>query len=425
MDMSESQIFDVEHGRRARSGSVVTEFIIMILIVVAVVGAVVGKWVVTAICGLVLALAIVSRLWARLALVEVHYSCVPSNNRLMIGDTIDLVGTIENRKPLPLSWVRISESIPSGLTFVQDRPPILNFFGVEEVRETTSLGPYERVRFHHTLRAMRRGHYAIGPSRIVSGDIFGFYEVRRDIPMRPQSVVVYPKIVPLPNFDLRSFRPIGDSWSRSQLVDDLTRPSGLREYRSGDSARRIDWKATARRGDVFVRTYDPSVSQRVTIFLDCNTSVSGRWANRPAVLEAAVCGAASVAARCTDLGYAVGLVLNGNTAGKLARPVIAPGAGPDQLTALMTTLAGANSQTARPIEDLVARYGPEALPPGATIVYIAGVYRPKTAAFLADLQRRGHQITALYVGEGAPPEFPGLRIDDYRAVFTMSEVADA
>lgn len=425
MAMSEAQTFEARHSRWTRSGSVVSDLIVLVLIIVAIVGAVVGKLFVTALCGLVLVLVFVSRLWARLALVEVDYRCLPSNDRLMEGDSIDLALTIENRKPLPLPWLGVSEFVPTGLELEREGPPLRSHFGMNEIKETTSLGQYERVRFHHRLRAVRRGHYAFGPTRIVSGDIFGFYEARLDTPRRPPSLVVYPRTVPLPDFDLPSSRPIGDTWSRSQLVDDPTRPSGLREYRTGDTARRIDWKATARRNAVFVRTYDPSVSQRVVILLDCNTSDLERWSNRPEVLEAAVTGAASVAARSVELGYAVGIVSNGNTAGGLAPPVVAPGAGPDQMAALMSTLAGAGSMTTRPLEELVARYGPEVMPFGATIVYVAGVFRPTTVEFVTDLGWRGHRIVALYVGEEEPPEIPGLPIEDYRSVFTLPENADA
>ncbi|MFP6758456.1 MAG: DUF58 domain-containing protein [Alphaproteobacteria bacterium] len=341
--MTQARTHDASRGCWTRSGAVVPELIVLVLIIVAIVGAAAGEWFVAALCGLVLVVAFISRLWARLALVEVDYRCHVSGNRLMVGDIVDLTLIIENRKPLPLSWIDISEFVPAGLELEQGAPPLRGQFGsgMLEVKETTSLRPYERVKFHHRIRAARRGHYAFGPSRIVSGDIFGFYEARLDTPRRPPSVVVYPRTVPLPDFELLSSRPIGDAWSRSRLVDDLTRPSGLREYRSGDTSRRIDWKATARRDAVFVRTCDPSVSQRVVILLDCNTSDPGHWSNRPAVLEAAVTGAASVPLRSIELGYAVGIVSNGNSAGGAAAPMIAPGAGPDQLAALMTTLAGA------------------------------------------------------------------------------------
>jgi len=422
--MINTQILEAGHKRWTRTGSVVSELIVLVLIIVAIVGAVAGKFLVTALCGLVLVVTIVSRIWARLALVDVDYQCSPSSERLIAGDVIELTLTVENRKPLPVPWLSVSEALPDGLEHAGDDRTVQGFFKGSEIRNSASLAQYERVKFRHRLRAARRGHYAFGPTRIVSGDIFGFYEARLDSPRRPPSVVVYPRTVPLPDFHLPSRRPIGDSWSRSRLVDDPTRPSGLREYQSGDAARQIDWKATARRGEVFVRTYDSSIVQRVVILAECNTSREV-WRTRPAILEAVVTGAASVAERSIELGYAVGIVSNGNVASELAPPMVAPGAGPDQLTALMTTLAGAGMMKTQPLEELIERYGAEAMPAGATVVFVAGLFRPSTVDFVADLARRGHQVVTLYVGDDDPPEIQHLPILDYRAVFAAPENADA
>jgi uncharacterized protein (DUF58 family) len=204
---------------------------------------------------------------------------------------------------------------------------------------------------------------------------------------------------------------MGDIWRRSHLVDDLTRPAGLREYHHGDAAARIDWKATARRGQVFVRTFDSSVNQRVVILLECDTSIQ-RWRIHPNVLDMAVTAAASVAVRCIELGYGVGLVSNGNMAGTIFPPLVATGAGDSQLAALMTTLAGANPFTTASLEKLLTTYGADALPHGSTVVYIAGAMRPATMAYVSDLGRRGHQVTALYVGTDDLPAHPGLTIQD-------------
>lgn len=425
MAIGDADPFEFGSGRWTRSGSVVTDFIVLILFIVAIVGAAAGKLFVAALCGLVLVLVVVSRLWSRLALVDVEYRCVPTADRLLVGDSLELALTVENRKPLPLPWLAITEFVPTGLVLDRKDALIRSQFGLSEIREMTSLGPYERVTFHHRLTARHRGHFAFGPSRIASGDVFGFYETRQESHRRPTSLVVYPRTVPLPHFSLNAARPIGDSLSRDRRVDDLTRPSGQREYRPGDAARRIDWKATAKRQDLYVRTFDPSVAQRVVILVECDTSAKDRWANRVGLLEAAVTGAASVAVRSLELGYAVGVAVNGNIAGSIASPVIAPGAGPDQIAAIMTTLAGATSMTTKPLEDVIVRHGSSALPFGATLVYIAGEFRPGISDHLVSLGARGYRTLGLYVGPDEPPEVSGLTVEDYRGVFDVTEIDDA
>ncbi len=420
MAMTESSLINDRSGRWRRSGGVVSDIIVMILIVVAIVGAANGKPFVAALCGFVLVVAFISRLWTRLALVEVEYDCTPSGGRMVEGDRVDLVLTIENNKPLPLPWLTVSELAPAGLRLARDAHLVFGQFRPTEIKETVGLGQYQRLTIRHSVIGARRGIYAFGPTKIVSGDIFGFYEARRDVPKRSPSLIVYPRTVPLPDFELPSLRPIGDAWSRSRLAEDPTRPNGVREYRTGDPMRRIDWKTTARRGEVFVRTYDPSVSQRVVIMLDCNVRDPRDWSERVEVLESIVVGAASVALRSVELGYAVGLVSNGISTSAGAPAVVTPSAGPGQLPALMTSLAGASSMASRSIQSLVTRFGAEAIPTGATIVYIAGVFHSGTVEYVVDLARRGHRIRALYAGNGAPPELPNLPIEDCRALFSTN-----
>jgi uncharacterized protein (DUF58 family) len=50
----------------------------------------------------------------------------------------------------------------------------------------------------------------------------------------------------------------------------------LREYVVGDDVRSIDWRATARRADVVVRTWRPERDQRVVIVLDTGRTSAGR-----------------------------------------------------------------------------------------------------------------------------------------------------
>ncbi|HYB35269.1 MAG TPA: DUF58 domain-containing protein [Mycobacterium sp.] len=65
------------------------------------------------------------------------------------------------------------------------------------------------------------------------------------------------------------------------LLPTLTRGQGtefdsLREYVVGDDVRSIDWRATARRADVVVRTWRPERDRRVVIVLDTGRIAAGR-----------------------------------------------------------------------------------------------------------------------------------------------------
>ncbi|MGI5269296.1 DUF58 domain-containing protein [Nonomuraea sp. CA-218870] len=62
----------------------------------------------------------------------------------------------------------------------------------------------------------------------------------------------------------------------------------LREYVAGDDVRSIDWRATARRHDVVVRTWRPERDRRVLIVLDTGRTSAGRVGAAPIPLAGAV-----------------------------------------------------------------------------------------------------------------------------------------
>lgn len=55
----------------------------------------------------------------------------------------------------------------------------------------------------------------------------------------------------------------------------------LREYVVGDDVRSIDWRATARRDDVMVRTWRPERARRVVLVLDTGRTSAGRVGDMP------------------------------------------------------------------------------------------------------------------------------------------------
>lgn len=85
------------------------------------------------------------------------------------------------------------------------------------------------------------------------------------------TVRVFPNFAPLAGFALhaaeQATRMTGAHLARRR--GDGTEFHQMREYRTGDSLRQIDWKATARARRLISREYQEEKNQRVTLLLDC------------------------------------------------------------------------------------------------------------------------------------------------------------
>lgn len=389
------------------------------LVLGAIVAALIGLPLLAILASLIIVVTILARLWTRFSLDGVRYACMPLFRNVMEGEEFDLALTIENNKPLPLPWLHISQFLPRGIEVVESDAAIRHPLGGQTINVDTSLGGYERLTMINRLRAKRRGHYPLAPALLAGGDLFGFYDTRRQSESGGGRLVVFPRIVPLPDFFLPSARPIGDALSRRRVAEDQNRPAMVREYLPGDPMKWVDWKATARQRRLYVKRFEPSINQHVVILLDCRTGgdANANWSERQWLLDAAASASASVAYRATELGYGVGLVANGIPPSHYTQSLIRAGHGAHQLSTILQALACVQSATTQPLETVIAEQGGQAIPFGATIVFVAGAYHRATVQFVRALPRYGHRLVTIDFGGDRPPAFADLGVRDYRTAF--------
>jgi uncharacterized protein (DUF58 family) len=396
------------------------DLFVILLLVVMIVGAATGNGLVVGLSALAFVVTVTARAWAAMSLQDLEYRLGGELTHAIIGDEVEVIMSFENRKPLPVPWLRVSEFIPRGLEVVGREEDFIDYMNGTPVNETVSLGRYERLKRRHRLRALSRGHYRFGPSELISGDLFGLYVRKKRLERHEWGLIVYPKVIALPELDIRAARPIGDMRTLVPLWRDPTRPAGIREYRPGDPVKSIDWKASARRGDLFVRVFDPSVSLHAVILVEGGVTDRPWEGFRLDVLEAVASCAASVATLAVDSGFRTGLITN-STLSLGGRNVVQPATGAGQLSIILESLAMMRPVTMAGLHDLAMNEGRDAIPAGATIIFIAGLLRDRPAAYIADLARRGHPVIALWVGREDPPAIPGLTVLDYRRRFGMGQ----
>jgi uncharacterized protein (DUF58 family) len=394
-------------------GFVVSDLMVIALMLASVAGVVFDRPALTALGTLVLVLTLVCRVWARKALERVTYSCETSSLRAMEGDTVVLTLTLENHKSLPVAWLRVREHIPDGLELVGEEeaveahstPASHGFL----LMTTTALGPSERVRITFHLRAVRRGRYVFGPARLNSGDPFGFYESERVVARTASTLLVMPQMPMLPGVSMRLARPVGDRALRTVGCEDPVMPVTVREYVRGDALRGMDWKASARRGEPYVRVNDVSVTGSVMLLLECDTRITGIWDTSQEKVDQIVRVAAALARDLLAAGQQVGLVANGVPPGDLAHIVLAPGAGRGQLALILDTLARVQPVVVKPLSTLVEEHASRMMGFGTVAVCVAAVLQRDTRDLLAARRRDEMPATLVHVATESAEPLLGVR----------------
>jgi uncharacterized protein (DUF58 family) len=349
-----------------------------------------------------------ARWWQEHSLNEVSYRRNFIYHRGYPGDELEMQAVVENRKFLPLPWLRVLDSMPKMVGPEDEallRPGSIPEQGVLSI--LFSLRWYERDRRQYKLLLRKRGVYRLGPARLEAGDLFGIFEGINE-KAGLDYLTVYPEPISFRSLNLPADDPFGDSRARRRLFEDPTRPIGVRDYHPEDDIRRVHWPATARTGQLQVKVYQPVSAQVLAICLNVTTLANYWEGSNPALLEHLVSVTASLAKQALDDGYQVGLVSNGALANADQPFRILPGRSPAQYTHLLTALARVTPFVTGTFDRFLTAEVPR-LPYGATLLVLTGINLPSLPETLLRLKQHGRRITLLSFAEEPPMAVPGIR----------------
>lgn len=161
-----------------------------------------------------------------------------------------------------------------GRKFLYARPPLAlaRFLRLPWLRRTVGYFIHVARRTEAAQQTEQlfetRGRFIIKDFELSTKFPFGFWQRRRRLRVRETEIFIFPQLA-----DVRDILPIllqqagRFSSARRGGEHDLL---GMREYQPSDDLRQIDWKATARTGNLIVREYSAEDERRVTIALDAN-----------------------------------------------------------------------------------------------------------------------------------------------------------
>ena len=134
---------------------------------------------------------------------------------------------------------------------------------------TSILNASEEKKFTYTVRPTERGEYQFGNLNVFASTLLGLVARKQQFDAEAM-VPNYPSFLQLKKYDfiaftnrlklfgLKKIRRIGHTMEFEQIKD----------YVSGDDVRNINWKATAKRGDLMVNQFQDEKSQPVYSVID-------------------------------------------------------------------------------------------------------------------------------------------------------------
>ncbi|MGN6639726.1 MAG: DUF58 domain-containing protein [Mucilaginibacter sp.] len=175
--------------------------------------------------------------------------------RLSNGDENELCIYIENLYPFNIR-VGIIDEIPFQ-------------FQKRDVLFKTMLSPRQRKVINYVLRPTKRGEYEFGDIIVYVMSPLGIINRRYKF-KQAETLAVYPSFLQMRQYELmavsnrlnemgiKKIRRLGHSMEFEQV----------KNYVAGDDYRTINWKATARRGDLMTNVYTDEKSQHVYCVID-------------------------------------------------------------------------------------------------------------------------------------------------------------
>jgi uncharacterized protein (DUF58 family) len=291
--------------------------------------------------------------------------------RVIEGEDVQVTVTLTARGPIDSATVEFV--LGPGLHVVSDAP-----------YATVSLRDGEQRDVTFTVRPRRWGVYTIGPFYVTA-----YARARTSswlVEAEPVTVRVLPRA---DEFEAPTAHPFTRALSGTHVArvsGEGVEPVGVREYASGDSLRRVNWRVTARRGALHVTEQRPERNAEVVLFLDTFVETGPEGAT---TLDVAVRAAVGIAEHYLASMDRVGVVGFGGVTRWLTAA-----SGRVQHYRIVEHLLGTGlvaSYAAKDIAVLPAR----ALPPRALVIALSPLLDSRATSALADLARRGFGLVVV------------------------------
>lgn len=335
---------------------------------------------------------------------KIQYERYFTKRELYCGDEVEMVEVIANRKLTPVPWLRIESRMSASLRFGQQE----NLDIREDLyhRSIFFLRSFRRIRRRHRVTCVRRGYYNMDSATMSAGDMLGLWSQSRHIGLNAE-LIVYPRLMNPDELPIPSRRWQGDVVVRRWILPDPYLINGIREYRPGDTLRDVHWGATARTGELQVKTRDYTASPRLMLLVNVQLT-QDQWGElnpvQRDVVEQGLSVAATLARWAMENGVEAGLCCNGMLAGDERREIlIEPSHGEGHLPMLLETLARIVIRRRKSLHSYIDEALIERAVTGLDILIISAFWSELLEMRAERLRRMGNAVVHVPL-EGGPSD---------------------
>ena len=216
--------------------------------------------------GILLALFIVELVYYRLhALDDLHMKVYFSKNVANYGEDIELIEVAENRKRLPLPFIILKFEAPKELKFYDMMNTSMSDHLYRE--DMLTMKAFSKHTRRIKAKCTKRGYYVFPRVGMSTSDLFLIERFSMDF-SNNSYLVVLPELLNTDIVRMLTSVTLSELQCRRTLLTDPFTLAGIREYGPNDPMNRINWKASAKTGELMVNQNASTCAQKVHIFLN-------------------------------------------------------------------------------------------------------------------------------------------------------------
>lgn len=249
------------------------------------------------------------------------------------GEEGELKEVVQNRKYLPLPLLQVNLQSDRSLHFAEQENTAVSDQTYR--RDIYALLPFQQVTRTLHFVGTKRGYHPCKEVELVGRTLF-FEGPFVDKQPQKTELYVYPRAIPAEQVETVCQEMLGEYQWNKKLFEDPFSFRGIRDYGPGDSFRQVNWKASARMGELKVNVYEHVAMAKAQILL--NVEGDQIWTEE-LLSEGAIRIVAAMALKWIETGIPVGIRTNGRdvVTGDFIR--VDPGAGPGHAVQILQALS--------------------------------------------------------------------------------------